>query len=228
MLDEKKALLLIGSPKYKNSTSESLGNYLLQNLHEKGYICDKLHILTVFKNDIEELLSKVNDTDLLIISFPLYVDSLPSPLIRALELIGENRREKRNTKKQRLIAIANNGFPESFHNYTALNICKNFADKAGFQWLGGFAVGSGAAINGRPIEQLGGMTRNKVAALDMAVEAIAKDSSIPPIAFELMSSKLIPTPLYTFIANQGWKVQSKKFEAKKELYAKPYLKPHTS
>lgn len=224
MLAEKKALLLIGSPKSKNSTSESLGNYLLEGLHKKGYICDKLHILTVLKNNADELFSKVNDTDLLIISFPLYVDNLPSPLIRALELIGENRKERRNTKEQKLIAIANNGFPESFHNYASLNICKNFAGKAGFQWLGGFAMGSGAAINGKPIEQLGGMTRNKVAALDMAVEAISKDSEIPPAAFDLMSGKLIPTPLYIFMANQGWKTQAKRFRTKKELYAKPYLK----
>ncbi len=222
MLDERKALLLIGSPKKKNSTSESVGGYLLEELRKKGYICDRLHVLTALKDDIEELLSKVNDTDLLIISFPLYVDCLPSSLIRALELIGINRREKNITKKQSLIAISNNGFPESFHNYTALDICKNFASKSGFNWLGGFAMGSAGAISGRPIEQLGGMTRNKVAALNMTVEAIVNNNSIPSEAFELMSSNLMPTLLYTFAGNMGWKTQAKQYGSAKELYAKPY------
>ena len=123
MLNERKALLLIGSPKIKNGTSEALGNYVLAGLNKKGYSCEKLHILTMLKNDVQQLFKKVNDADVLILSFPLYVDSLPSPLIRAFELIADNRKERGNSKRQNFISIVNCGFPEAFHNDTALRIC---------------------------------------------------------------------------------------------------------
>ena len=83
MLSEKKALLLIGSPKTKNSTSEALGNYLLQSLDKKGCECEKLHIISVLRNNVQGLFNRVGDADIIILSFPLYVDSLPSPVIRA-------------------------------------------------------------------------------------------------------------------------------------------------
>lgn len=222
MLNEKKALLLIGSPKIKNGTSEALGNYLLQGLNKNGYKCEKLHILPILKNNVQELFNKVKDADLLILSFPLYVDSLPSPVIRALELIADNRLGRKDDKKQCMISITNCGFPETFHNNTAVRICKSFAEKNDFNWLGGLAMGSGGALNGKPIEQLGGMTRNIVKALDLAAEAIAKEESIPSEAIDLMSRKLIPIFLYTTFGNGGWKTQAKQFHANKQLYAKPY------
>ncbi|MBU5676401.1 NAD(P)H-dependent oxidoreductase [Alkaliphilus sp. MSJ-5] len=224
MLREKKALLLIGSPKLKKSASESLGSYLLEGLYKNGYKCNKLHIISILKNDVEELFDNVNDADILIVSSPLYVDSLPSPLIKAFELIGDNRKERESVKKQSMISIVNSGFPESFHNDTALKICKNFADKADFDWLGGLAMGGGPAINGMPIKDLGGMTRNIVKALDMTIESITNNKSIPLEATDMMSSKLIPIWLYTLIANRSWKTQAKKFNVHKSLYAKPYIK----
>ncbi|MBU5311325.1 NAD(P)H-dependent oxidoreductase [Tissierella carlieri] len=224
MLNDKKALLLIGSLKKKNSTSESLGNYLLEGLNDKGYICDKLHIISILKEDIESLFAKVNDADIVIVSAPLYVDSLPSPLIRAFELIGKNREERINSKKQSFISIVNNGFPESFHSNTALKICETFADKVGFQWFGGLAIGGGPAINSMPIKNLGGMTRNIVKSLDITIDAITKNESIPLEAINLVSKEMIPSWLYTLIASRGWKIQAKKFNAHKSLYIKPYIR----
>ncbi|WMM24794.1 NAD(P)H-dependent oxidoreductase [Tissierella sp. MB52-C2] len=224
MLNDKKALLLIGSPKKKNSTSESLGNYVLEGLHKKGYTSEKLHIISILKDDVEVLFSKVNDADIVIVSAPLYVDSLPSPLIKAFELIGQNRKGMLSFKKQRFISIVNNGFPESFHSNTALKICKIFADNAGFQWLGGLAIGCGPAINGMPIKNSGGMTRNIAKSLDITIDTIAKNESIPLEAINLVSKEIIPSWLYTLIANRGWKTQARKFNAHKILYTKPYTK----
>ncbi len=224
MLNAKKALLLIGSPKVKNSTSEALGNYLLEGLHKKGCICETLSIVSMLKNKEHELLDRVQDTDILIISFPLYIDSLPSPLIRAFELIDHSRNENRVDKKQSLIAIVNSGFPEAIQSDTALKICKKFGEKTGFTWLGGLTMGSGSVINGKPIEQLGGMTKNIIKALNLATEAIANDEGIPSEAIDLMTSKLMPVWLYSFIGNFSWKTQAKKFNMHKQLYAKPYIK----
>ncbi|AOT69615.1 NAD(P)H-dependent oxidoreductase [Geosporobacter ferrireducens] len=222
MLNQKKALLLIGSPKKRDSTSAALGNYLLNSLYQKGFIIEELHILSILKTDLQKLLNRVNDCDILILSFPLYVDSLPSPVIRALEAIDADRKKKQIHRKQAMMTIINCGFPETFHNDTALKICKSFAHETHFKWLGGLAMGGGGAISGRAIEQLGGMTRNITRALDMAAEAVMKDAPIPAEALELMSRKLLPIGLYTLVGHIGWKSQAKKNNAKKKLYARPY------
>lgn len=224
MLGYKKALMLIGSPKAKNSTSEALGNYLLNGLNKKGYIAEKLHIPATLKHDVQGLIDKVNETDLLIIAFPLYVDSLPSPLIKALELIAEHRNNHQSDKLQSLMVIINCGFPEAHQNDTALRICKSFASHANFKWLGGLAMGGGPAIGGKPIDQLGGMTRNLVKVLDMAIEAIADNKEIPIEAIDLMSAKLFPGWIFTLFADRGWKTQAKQYGVQRLLYAKPYVK----
>lgn len=224
MLIEKKALLLIGSPKVKNSTSETLGGYLLERLGEKGYEVEKFNVAVTLKKDIQELLEKVNKADLLIIAFPLYVDSLPAPLIKVLELIYENRKETKNHKKQSLIAVINCGFPEAFHNITALKICENFSSKVGFNWLGGLKMGEGPMVNGRPLKELGGMFRNIVKAMDITIEAIANDKEVPLEAKNMFSKGLIPAWVYTFAGNMGWKPAAKKFNAHKRLYERPYAK----
>lgn len=222
MLSGKKALLLIGSPKAKNSTSEALGDCLLNRLGKKGYECKKLAIASTLRNNVQVLLDSVQEADTIILSFPIYVDCLPAPVIKAMELIADNRRAIKSDKKQSIISITNCGFPEAFHNNTAIKICKSFADKNDFVWLGGFAMGCGPAINGKPVEQLGGMTRNIVRAMDMAAEAISRGEVISTEAFKLMSSKLMPVFLYTAVGNAGWKTQAKRFNANKKLYEKPY------
>ena len=89
MTTNKKALLLIGSPKGEKSTSASLGNYLTSKLEEFGMISEIgfIHRLVNREEKIQSLFEMIDTADLIILSFPLYVDSLPAPVIKAMELI---------------------------------------------------------------------------------------------------------------------------------------------
>ncbi len=109
----KQALLLVGSPKSSRSTSESLGEYLLARLAEKGFQTERVRILAaVFKQDrIADFLAAVDRADLLVLASPLYVDSLPYPVIRALERIARHRCGHA-VSGQRFLSIINCGFPE--------------------------------------------------------------------------------------------------------------------
>lgn len=224
MLEQKKALLLVGSPKKKRSSSDSLGSYLLDKLSKKEYQIDKLNILSSLKNNsgTDNLLKAAASCDILILSFPLYVDSLPAPVIKAFELIAAHREKNTITKSPKMIAIVNCGFPEALHNRIALDICKCFANKVGFQWAGGLALGGGGRIGGKPLEELGSMVRNITKALDIAAEEIDNGNTISQKAETLMEKKIIPSWLYIFIGSMEWKKQAKKFGVKKDLYAKPY------
>ena len=88
-----KALLLVGSPKPGESTSASLGAYLLEELEKRGVATQSLHVTKAVRNEesVEELLAAAASADLVVLSFPLYVDCLPAPATCALELVAAAR-----------------------------------------------------------------------------------------------------------------------------------------
>jgi hypothetical protein len=146
-----RALLIVGSPKTKSpSTSGVLGGYLLERLKEHGWATDSLTLRASlrYESGQQELLSSTDGADLLLLAFPLYIDSLPFLVTKALELIASHRQTLRNRRPQRLAVIVNNGFPEATHNALALAICRSFADQSGIIWAGGLAMGAGEALCG--------------------------------------------------------------------------------
>jgi hypothetical protein len=221
---QKKALLLIGSPRGENSTSASLGNYLISNLEKSGMQCEKnfIHRLVNRPEKIQELFTMVNKSDLVIIAFPLYVDSLPAPVIKMMELLKSERDRIKPDKPQDFIAISNCGFPEAKQIRIALEICHVFADEAGFTWKGGIAFGAGEAVHGMPLEQRGGMVRHVREGLDMAAEALMQGKEVPQEAIDLISKKLMPVAMYKSMGNLGWRLRARKFGASKRLKDTPY------
>jgi len=221
----KRALLLVGSPRGLASTSESLGTYLLQRLKEHGFETEKTYATVCVSSDRnrEILLKLVNSADLLILAFPLYVDSLPSRLIATLELIADHKMTENAPMKQRLVAIVNSGFPEARQNDTALAICRRFAKEAGIEWAGGLALGGGQMIAGRPLSKLGGRVRKVTKALDLTAAAIAEGQLVPKQAVDLFSKPMIPIWLYIWMANRGWSHRLKEYGTQPKLYDQPYL-----
>jgi hypothetical protein len=221
-LSSKKALLFIGSPHGFNSTSNSLGTYLLDKLQNGGYEISKMHAQAAIHNQEKqaEMLSQVADSDLLILAFPLYVDSLPAGLILALEKIAENHKKKAPTKHLRFLAIVNNGFPDSKQNATAISICKQFSKEAGYEWAGGLTLGAGAMINGVPLEKAP-MMKNVKKALDLTAQNLLEGSTVSKEATELMAKTVMPKFLLTMFANMGWKSMAKPYGNQKKLRDRP-------
>jgi hypothetical protein len=185
---------------------------------EKGYI----YRLVTREETIPSLLQMINSSDLIILSFPLYIDCLPAPVIKAMEIIKIERDISKSDRDQNLIAISNNGFPEASQNMTALQICKIFSKDCGFVWKGGIAVGGGGVINGIPLKKRGGVVRNIVKGLDIAAQVLIDGKVIPQEAIDLISKKMIPSALYRFFGNFGWKMQARRYGVKEKLKDKPY------
>ncbi len=224
MNNNQKALLLVGSPKGEKSNSASLGNYLISKLEKSGMITETGFIYRMVNREekIKELFQMINNADLIILSFPLYVDSLPAPVIKAMELIKEERDKLERKKSQNFIAICNNGFPEASQNLTALQICRLFSKDCGFVWKGGITIGGGAAINGVPLTERGSMVRHIINGLDIAAKALKDGKEIPQDALDLTSKEFIPPSLYRTIGNLGWKQQARKYGVRKKIKDKPY------
>jgi NAD(P)H-dependent FMN reductase len=218
-----KALLLVGSPKAR-STSASLGDHLLGLLEQRGLFTDSLRLTPILRkaDGARILLSKADGAGIIVLAFPLYVDSLPGPLVRALELLAEHRRAMGSPRRQRLLAISNCGFPEARHNETALDQCRIFCRDAGIEWVGGLGLGGGGMIGGLPLTKRGRAVRGVTASLALAADTLAADTPLPEEAVSLMARPLIPVWLYMLIGHAGWRRQARKFGALKKIYDRPY------
>lgn len=221
-------LLLVGSAKGPRSTSQSLGTYLCQRLRERRFATETLLVHQSLESDehYEALLAATDRADILVIAFPLYADSVPYVVVRAMELVAEHRNHARrqaggDLKKQRLIAIVNSGFPEARQNDTALAICRQFAWEAGFEWAGGLALGGGPAINGQPLSKAGGVARNAILALDLTAAALGEDKPVPQWAKETMAKPFAPVWVYVLMGGIGTRWQARK-RGIRNLHARPY------
>ena len=219
-----KAVLLIGSPRLKKSASFTLGNYLLDRLAARDVTGETRFVQRDVRTDEtrEALTAAVAQADLVILSAPLYVDSLPAPATRTLEVLAQRLDARDRPARQQFVAIINCGFPESAHNNVALAICEQFARTAGFAWAGGLALGAGEAVKGRPLTESAGLARNVIAALDQAAEALAQGETIPNEAEALMRKPLIPPWVYHIMGQVGWILQSRQYGQFGKLRQRPW------
>jgi len=231
------ALLLVGSPKPGTSSSASLGTYLQGRLAARGVATATVVLVEALRSEeaTRALLVAVATADLIVLSFPLYVDSLPAPVIRAFELIADSRAAGAQTPgtvdaqapdeagaQPGFLAICQCGFPEVEHNHVALEICANFARAAGFEWAGGLAMGAGGLIGGQPLGARGGLLRSVTRALDLSATELVDGRPVPAEAVRLMGKAAFPAFAYRFVANRGWRADLKKRGAATPLDARPY------
>jgi hypothetical protein len=173
----------------------------------------------------QALVKAVQAADLVTLAFPLYVDSLPAPVIEALERIAAQRTgQKDGGKLQKFAAIVNCGFPEAKHTANALAVCATFARQAGFEWVGGLALGGGEGmVHGASLAELGGRAIPLRQSLDLAAEALLAGDPIPQAAQALIEKPFIPSWLYRIFGGYGWRQQAKRWGMQRELMRRPYL-----
>ncbi len=218
-------VLLVGSPRTHQSTSLMLGNFFLQQFSGKGAVTDTFFLHTIVRSSekMQALAETIDNADLVVLSFPLYVDSLPAPVINALEQIAAMRREAKSSTLPALVAIANSGFPETEHNLTALAICETFAGEAGFSWSGGLSVGSGAGlVNGKPLAESGGRTSRIKKSLEIAAAALAGGEGISAAAQAPLEKPVIPHWMYRTFGDLGWRFQARQYGVQKQIQTQPY------
>jgi len=204
---EKTVLLLNGSPRGSKSTSASLGSYLVGRLEKQGFRGKDLHVQPLVRSPdgLQRLAAEVDAADLVICAAPLYIDSIPAPLIAAMEYLSERRKAEKPRKEQPLVALVNSGFPEPSQSATAIAIYRQFAAEAGFAWAGGLAYASGqAAVDGRPLGKAGFMAKNARRSLDLAAAALSEGKPIPGEARSLAARPMVPVWMFLPIGNLLW------------------------
>jgi len=221
----RRALLLVGSPRMQKSTSSSLGSYLFDQLKQRGVETETMYLYKAINTTerMEVLFHEINSADLVVLAFPLYVDTLPSPLISVLEDVVTHCKGK--AKPTRFTAIVNCGFPEAHQNDNALAVCAEFARSAGFEWMGGLSLGAGeGVVRAQPLNELGGQGASIRQALEIAAGVLAIGKPVPDNAQALLAKPLMPVWMYKLGGTVGWKMKSRKFGTQKLLKSRPYQK----
>lgn len=218
-----KVVLLVGSPRGDKSTSMSLGSYLMSRLREKGWQPTTHMVGRTVDSvaDFEGMFSDLEGAQLVVLATPLYVDSLPSPVVQFMELFGM-RQVGVAGPRPRMCLIINCGFPED-QNQVAVQIVRHFAADTGMEWAGTLTMGQGGAIWGEGLEDLRGRTRRIRSTLDQAASALVEGKAIPSDVERTFSKRIIPSFLYRHMVNKGWEATGKRNKVR-NLKSRPFLR----
>jgi multimeric flavodoxin WrbA len=219
----RKVALLVGSPRMAKSSSAALGGYLLQQLEAKGVATETHQIYHAIHDERKRdaMLKAIDNADLCILAFPLYIDSIPAPVLTLMRTIHERRAGL--PPKGAFAAIANCGFIESTQNESALGSCAAFAKAAGLRWMGSITIGGGEGlVHGRPLAELGGPVTPFKKALDRVAAAFAAGKPVPEEARQQLAKPFIPAWLYRFVGSRNWEKQARTNGVARQIDARPY------
>ncbi|MDL2318523.1 NAD(P)H-dependent oxidoreductase [Eubacteriales bacterium OttesenSCG-928-A19] len=179
-------LLVHGSPKRTASATGMLLDALSGRLGEG-------HTLT--RCDARELEgTQTEDADAIVIGFPLYVDGLPSQLLRALQAA-----EGRMRPGAMVYAVVNNGFFEAEQNLPAFAMLRHWCARSGLVWGQGLGIGGGGMAQGLSLES--GPLRPAGEALGALAESIIARRS----GEDILVRPAFPRFLYIRFAHIGWR-----------------------
>ena len=97
------------------------------------------------KSDHERILQQLENAEAVVFALPLYVDGIPSHVLRFMEVLEQFCREK--NLHFSVYCIANNGFIEGRQNEPLMQVFENFCSRAGLKWGGGTGIGGGVMLN---------------------------------------------------------------------------------
>ena len=176
-----------------------------------GIILDKLYELIQEKQTVKtfnsgkkhftkEMYQEIISGDIIVLAFPLFVDSIPSQTLKMLIEL-ENTIKQERTNNLVIYVIVNNGFYEGRQNHVAFEIIKNWCEHSGVQFGGGIGQGAGEMIGATkniPIDK--GPFNNLGRALKLMAEKMSQNES-----FEIMYlSPYFPRFLWRIMATSFW------------------------
>ncbi|MDR3335228.1 MAG: hypothetical protein LBT13_10155, partial [Treponema sp.] len=135
-----------GSPKPEAKSNSGIMLNLLKSKIGKEHTVFDYHVI---KDKISDgIFEKLNTMDVFVLSFPLYVDAIPSHLFAMMVQFEEYRQlNDRNKKNISVYAIMNNGFYEGKANHIALKIVENWCVRSGLSYGQGIGQGAGEMMS---------------------------------------------------------------------------------
>ena len=196
-----RTILLNGSMRNKDGNSAKLAKQLAARLEKEAEFVD----LKDWLKDLPGLVKKLENASAIVFCIPLYVDGLPSQVIRLMEKF---EKEYRGDKKK-IYVLANMGLYESSQLVNLFSAVTQWSRKMGFDYCGGLGVSAGELLGGlmEMIPFGRGPIRKTSEGMDLLARAINSESKTYDIYAE---PKGFPKWLFIQIANVNWNRTAKK------------------
>jgi len=134
-------MIINGSPKKKGGASAFFANILRFMLFPHKVTTISLGI----SKDYREIFDNLQNAGTVVITVPLYVDSIPAHFIHLLKEMEQYC--KNNPCKFMLYVISNAGFLGGRHNQAHLQQYHCWCERAGIIWGGGLGIGGGVMLH---------------------------------------------------------------------------------
>ena len=200
MCEGGRTVLLIGSMRGIRGNSGKLARQLAKSL------ADEPEILTIqsYMKDLDALVSALADAGTIVLCVPLYVDGLPSQVIRLLERFERSYRG--GAKK--IYVLANMGLYESSQLINLFAAVEQWCGKMAFSYCGGLGISAGELI-GVLMQHIPfriGTTRLMAKGMDRLAAAVNAGDKMAELYAEPFA---FPRSLYIAIANTSWNKTAK-------------------
>ena len=209
-------IILNGSMRNRDGNSARFAGVLRTRL--RGRVGANVEIVDLKDNmkDMEALADDLAAADKLIFCVPLYVDGLPSQVIRLMEIM-----ESKPAGPQKIYVLANMGLYESSQMVNLFSAVKQWCERCGYEYCGGLGISAGELIGALMKTMPFGWGATKKASISMTVfaEAILSGRAADDLYAE---PHMFPRSWYIKIANSGWDRMAKQNGLSPEdLYRKP-------
>lgn len=175
-----KNVLLLNAAVRKKGTSTSFSHSMTKIAQMKGHQVKQADLIDYFdgKEPLAQLKEMMAESDLIGITIPCYVDTLPYPSIECLGKLMEDYDGEFEGKD--FFAIAQGGMPYLDVHQPCIETSRHFAKAVKMNWLGGLICGLGPLINGKPLDQCGWIGKKFLGGLELMMEDVLGGSSISP------------------------------------------------
>jgi hypothetical protein len=136
-----RVMIINGSPRKKGGASAFFAKILLCMLFPHKVTTKSIGI----SKDYREIFDNLQDTDAVVLSVPLYVDSIPAHFIHFLKQMERYCLD--NKCKFMLYVISNAGFVGGRHNQAHLEQYECWCERSGITWGGGLGIGGGVMLH---------------------------------------------------------------------------------
>lgn len=213
-----KTILINLSPRDKG-TSAMLVDYFKNRIEKADHQVTTANLYQNLK-DTEKLMNSIKEADTIVMIGPSYVDSYPAYTIYLLEQMAQTEGVLHG---QKLYGFIQGGMPYVHTHESGLKLLDNFADENDVHWMGGYVMGGGAVLDGRPLDQAIG-AKKIVPAVNMFIQHIAKGEESPE-ALYMDASMKVPYLLAVFLSRYLTYSNKKQFKKKGIDYKvpSPYL-----
>ncbi len=212
-----------GSPRGKNSNSAVLSKWIAEGADNVAKVeCEELVLAKTQEHGLYA--KKFSETDIALIVFPLYTDSLPGIVVAFIEQLAPYTGKMQGKK---LGFVVHSGFPEAYHSRHVEKYLVRLTGLLGADYVGTVVMGTSESTRLMP-ESYQKKKRERFVRLG---ESMMKDGTFDiPTLKELANPEKLAGPKLLFykaaaatgIFNTYFKTLLKQNNALKKSYARPY------